>query len=160
MEKQEFKKAIHQSLVLHGFQKRKDNWYVESDDTIALVNLQSSNYTSRYYVNLAAWIKVLGTERNPKEWKCPIRIRLDAAYPNERDRIERVFDLEDDRLTDDDRKNEITSILECLVVPFISKFHSIESLQRAYSAGELSGGGVNVKAKKIILDWKNQVNKT
>ncbi|RID81555.1 DUF4304 domain-containing protein [Peribacillus asahii] len=61
-----------------GFKKNKTTWQKSTDDLIYVLNIQGSQWSNEdYYINVAIYIKALGTEINPTEYRCHIRSRID-----------------------------------------------------------------------------------
>jgi hypothetical protein len=64
MEHKEFKAIIDNILISNRFYKKSNNWYKYTDECIALLNLQHSNFGSYYYINLAVFIKNIILKKN------------------------------------------------------------------------------------------------
>ena len=61
-----------------GFRKVKTTWRKTTDELIYVVNIQGSQWSNEdYYINVAIYIKALGTEINPTEYRCHVRSRID-----------------------------------------------------------------------------------
>jgi hypothetical protein len=71
-------------LKQQGFKKTKTTWRKTTDDLVFVLNVQGSQRSSEdYYINVAIYIKALGTEENPAEYRCHIRDRIDHDKPFE-----------------------------------------------------------------------------
>jgi hypothetical protein len=57
-----------------GGEKKSGGWYWRSDEVVAVVDLQKSQYGPKYYVNVAFWLRAAGDEPFPKTWKSHIRM--------------------------------------------------------------------------------------
>jgi hypothetical protein len=65
-------------LKQQGFKKNKTTWRKTTDDLVYVLNIQGSQWSKEdYYINVAIYIKALGTEINPTEYRCHIRSRID-----------------------------------------------------------------------------------
>lgn len=65
-------------LKKKGFKKIKTTWRKTTDQLVFVLNIQRSQWSEgEYYINLALYIKALGTEVNPSEYRCHIRSRID-----------------------------------------------------------------------------------
>jgi len=76
-----------------GMVKRSGSWYARGDETILVLNLQKSNYSASYYLNVAVWLLAVESADFPKENKCHIRTRMtqlvdDPGY------LDRLLDVE------------------------------------------------------------------
>ena len=59
------------------FKKTRANWRKEIDDLIFVLNIQTSQWSKEdYYINVGIYIKDLGIEQNPPEYRCHIRDRI------------------------------------------------------------------------------------
>lgn len=67
--------AIGKPLKAAGFKKKANTWFLNNDETIAVLNLQRSSYGPQYYINVGLWLKPLGEVDIPKEHHCHIRCR-------------------------------------------------------------------------------------
>lgn len=150
MEAKQLEKLFHTLLAPHGFKKKGATWYLESDDVIGLVNLQSSNFGDQFYVNLAVWLKVLGDNPTPKEHQCPVRTRLTSAFPDEQARFEQAFDFESESLSDTKRAEEISEIVNKWIIPFARKIQNLDSLKSAIDTDELRNAAISLKAKEYL----------
>src|SRR5690606_32295526 len=61
----------------HGYSKRSGSWFRRQDETIAVLDLQRSDFAHTYYVNVALWLLPLGDVRAPQEHTCHVRTRAD-----------------------------------------------------------------------------------
>lgn len=66
-----------------GFKKSKSNWYKLTNDLIFVFNVQASLYSEEYYINVGIYIKALGNESTPPEFRCHIRSRINDIKPFE-----------------------------------------------------------------------------
>jgi hypothetical protein len=61
--------AFDEVMKKAGFRKKSGSWCLDTAETIAVANLQKSNYGEQYYVNLAVWLKGLADSVFPREHK-------------------------------------------------------------------------------------------
>ncbi|PTT89210.1 hypothetical protein DBR42_08310 [Pelomonas sp. HMWF004] len=69
--------AIASPLKVLGFRKKSRTWWRTTEDTICVLNLQKSPFGERLYVNLGVYLRVLGSDLNPPENQCHVRVRLE-----------------------------------------------------------------------------------
>ncbi|MCR1784449.1 DUF4304 domain-containing protein [Nocardioides carbamazepini] len=96
-----------------GLTKKGGAWYLHSDDTVLVVELQKSNFGLTYFVNVAVWLRSLGDSHFPKEHACHIRTRLGELVADP-ERIAELLDLErsvDDLQRADELEAELTTTL-------------------------------------------------
>jgi len=128
--------AFGRLLKSEGFKKRRaDSWYFESADTISVVNLQKSAYGGQFYVNVAVWLKPLGEAESPPEHKCHIRCRWESLIPQDERSIQRLLNVDDVSLSDQERIAEIENVMVHHVLPFLNKAASLSDLRTLYQSG-------------------------
>ena len=116
IEKDNLVKTLHVPLKTAGFKKRSLSWYLNGKDTIVVVNLQRSDWSKLYYINIGIWLKALGDELFPKHYKCHMYWRVERLYPNERELIITSCDLEK---SNPDLLNRLQVFFESNLVPFL-----------------------------------------
>ncbi|HWL09243.1 MAG TPA: DUF4304 domain-containing protein [Planctomicrobium sp.] len=79
--KEEQIKALAALLKPLGFKKRRTTWYLQTVDTIQAINVQGSQWGPAYYLNVGTYLRALGEESMPPEYRCHIRARI---HPPER----------------------------------------------------------------------------
>jgi len=81
----------------HGFKKNKTTWRKTTDDLIYVLNIQGSQWSNEdYYINVAIYIKALGTEINPPEYRCHISSRIDNELRSSHPRSKLDLELSQD----------------------------------------------------------------
>ncbi len=145
------KETIAAVMKKNGFRRKSNSWYLRTDDTILVVNLQKSIYGDSYFVNLAVWMKALGENTFPRQNHCHIRLRAETLEePIRRDYWDRtVLNLENTDISDAERTQKILSLLEEKALPFLLSCGSVEGIRKLYREGRLKTGVVLV-AKKFL----------
>lgn len=74
MEKKEFEKALRSILELYGFKYIKKGYYRKTDELIAVIATQKSNFDAdSYYLNYGFLIKQLNPDMEyPKDYVCDV----------------------------------------------------------------------------------------
>jgi hypothetical protein len=122
--------------------KKSGSWYRRGPDTILVLNLQKSNYASRYYVNVALWLLPLGEADAPKENKCHVRSRLTQLVPQElEERVNELFDL-DSAIDDAARREQILGVLREHLLPLMDSGSTLEGLR--------SGSGQRLIERSLV----------
>jgi hypothetical protein len=140
--------TVDKVLRAHGFSKSGATWHRDEEETTLVVNLQKSQYSDKFYVNLAVWLKALGNETNPKEHKCHIRGRLDAVAG---DAAETLFDCENTTLSDVDRAKAIESSLTDHAIPFLLECRSVALLNKQLKRGKLNRFFVVKEVNELVV---------
>jgi hypothetical protein len=116
--------ALAPSLKAAGFKKAGATWSRPSPLTIAVVNLQGSQWGPQFYVNLGVYFRELGGKLKPCEAECHIRTRLDAHVPD-RARLRQLLDFEHD-VDIQTRGMELASLVQEYGLPWISHVSTVE----------------------------------
>ena len=82
MDAEQFKKAVHPLLKAHGFKKSSATWRKHQAESIAVFNIQKSQWGEGFYVNIGMYFGALGKDRVPTENKCHVQTRLEATDPS------------------------------------------------------------------------------
>jgi hypothetical protein len=114
----------------NDFRRKGTTLYRDQDETVAVVNLQGSQYGGRYYLNVALWLKALGDEPFPKENHCQLRTRIAdlRPAPDDDERNEPFLDLKSG-LSDDERGRQFLEVLDTVVAPALSGTSTLDDLK-------------------------------
>jgi hypothetical protein len=132
-----------------GFTKRSGSWYRSSDEVIMVVNLQKSQYSTKYYVNVAFWLRALGDDQFPKEQRCHVRLRLERAAPEQQAELEQLLDLEREVLAEA-RRDRLLAVLHDSLDPVLREAVSVAGLRRLIDAGLFAAAAVTAPAQDLL----------
>ncbi|EJM98701.1 DUF4304 domain-containing protein [Phyllobacterium sp. YR531] len=130
---------IDDELSNCGFKKRQTTWYFKTARGVLVLDLQKSAYGHQFYINLASApieVETIGYP-TPKEYKCPLRLRLDSAYPQLSDELKLVLDLENLSIGDEGRTAVIRRVVSEYSVPFLMKLDGMQKIKRSLHDGSL-----------------------
>lgn len=113
----------------NGFRRKGTTLYRDQEETIAVVNLQGSQYGGRYYVNVALWLRAVEEEPFPKAHKCHLQTRLTTLRALNASEDEAYLNLSSD-LSDEDRRRDFRAALDSLVTPALADSGTLAALQR------------------------------
>ena len=161
MDKKSLETAFNKELVPHGFKKKASSWYRQTIGALQVVDLQKSAYGGQFYVNLCFVPDGMAVDGmpTPKEYKCPLRIRLDSVFPENSKQLEELFDLEGQSLSETSRTKGVQDVLIRMVIPFLDQLREPNDLRQGIIQGMFSRGLVNLAAQKhfgIDLNSGNQ----
>lgn len=131
----------------YGFRKKRSSWYRENEEVIMVVNLQHSSWGNHFYLNVGVLIKALSDLKDPPEYKCHIRDRIEENGPDMR----RALDASDDSITPEDREQIIADKVRNIVMPTLNSWSFKESLIELYRQGF-----GNTWVLRIALDFLQQ----
>ena len=152
MDTKTFKTLFRSALSSQGFTGKGGTWHRDSAETILVINLQTSQFATQFYVNIAWWLKVLGTDTRPKEMDCHIRIRLTELLFNERQLIEQLFNLEDASISNVHRSRRINLLVFDRIVPHILSLQTVQSLKLAFEEDMFKNAAVTLEARKNLAN--------
>jgi hypothetical protein len=73
--------SIAPKLKAIGFLKKARTWRRTAGDCIQVINVQKSPYGEQIYLNLAVYVRSLGSESSPAQHRCHIQARLEQIVP-------------------------------------------------------------------------------
>jgi hypothetical protein len=152
MNKRELKQTIGDFLKPLGFKKKADSWYLSNAETLVVVNLQKSNFGEQYYINIGCVPISLKNEMGatPKEHQTPIRMRLEAVFPDWKTKIRAILDLEKELEAKETRKEQLTTILRELLALLLQRLSTLPSLRNAYKEGFFRSAAINRDAQDFL----------
>lgn len=111
-----------------GYKRKGATWRQETNETVAVVNLQMSPYGGiLFYINLGVYVKALGSIPEPLERHCQFRTRVEALM-KDRQRALAVFDLSNQSITQAERDEELKLAVQTLALPFLQNCATVTGL--------------------------------
>lgn len=107
----------------NGFVRKGTTLYRDQAETLAVVNLQGSQWGGRRYVNVALWLKAVAQPSQPPENKCHMRTRLDELLPDPQ-QLERVL-LTGDGVEADAHGSTFRALLDDHLTPVLAATGSL-----------------------------------
>lgn len=107
MVKKDFVKYLDNLFKPFGFQKKGNNWYVESEELIKTINIQKSKFGDNYYLNYGFILKSLDL----LNLEMHIFNRLGSLNDAENQRIMKLLDFEQS-IDEEQRRIELSSYIE------------------------------------------------
>lgn len=141
------RKAVGEAFKNAGFSLRSDTWYLDAPETILIGNLQKSAFGDQYYLNLAVWLKVLGSLPFPKEHQSHVRVRATALVPG---LPESLLSLQGFKGEDEAGPRRVTATLSQQVFPAFMSLRTMKGIAEALESGRLDGALVH-KAVRAVL---------
>ena len=129
-----------------GFKKRGSTWRRSEKGFIQVINIQGSQWSKRFYVNLGIYISGLTNKELPVEADCHIRTRLEEICGPDSGIID-LLNYEDYSIEEQPRQN-IISFLNQSGVPWLEKCSNFEAAKVEYTLP----GRVSTKWQRDLLD--------
>lgn len=133
-----------------GFSKKSGVWCRRQHETIAVLELQKSQYGPQYYVNVALWLLELGEAECPKEHACHLRSRLDELFPAHEDQLKIVLNLDNPTLTEVERREKFESILNEQLLPLIDSSSTLEGVKTLVADDRLGMFLITGSAQRVL----------
>lgn len=144
----DLERLIHEYLKPLGFRKTARTWRRDAPETIVVVNLQRSQWSDAYYVNLGAMVKSVGDDpsytRNrirPRIVDCHYRIRVDdllrgkpvppAKISLEQARMHALLNFDLSSVDPVVREIELRAVIKQRVIPFLELCQSESGIRVA-----------------------------
>lgn len=131
-----------------GFTRRSGDLFKHSDQVVALLDLQRSDYGRSYYINVGFALNQLHGGAVDKFGLCDIRLRAEALI-GDADELLRLLDLET-ALDEDAREIELRRVFEERLVPAVDTGLTIDGLRQLEAAGQLGRGFVRKQARAVL----------
>ena len=119
-EKEQIVTAIARTLKANGFKKKGATWHRQQGEFIQALNVQGSQWSKSFYLNLGIYLCALGDNKTPTEYRCHIRNRVEDVC-DDRSRCNAFLDLENE-IPADARFRDLESIIETRAIPWLEEF--------------------------------------
>jgi hypothetical protein len=134
----EFKKMFGNLAKLHGFERAFGGWFRESDECILVLDLQRSNYSNLYYLNIKLYVRGMFTDEygELKLDKGLVRSDVGHIFRREPKEFSTALDLEND-LADTDREESLTKLFTEFLEPFSQRASTPKGIAQLAKAEEI-----------------------
>lgn len=158
MEARKFERLFDFELKKFGFKRRSSHWYLKTSGALQVINLQKSRFGDIFYINLSFvpdGMSVAGLPF-PREYKCPIRIRLGTGMSEAEDAyIKEILDLESE-ISECDREFGIKIIAQNYILPIVINIIDAESIKKALIYSPMKGMIVNREGLEFLGIFSNR----
>jgi len=147
IDKKTFKKTFAAPLEKAGFVKRGQTWYLDGKDVLIAINLQKSNWSELYYVNIGFWLKGLGEATFPEFYDCHLHYRIHDFFPEKSDLIFASCSLDESTL---EKLDEFSRFMEDELIPFLKECTDVQKLRELMALGKLDKGLIRKEARQYL----------
>ena len=130
-----------------GYRKQRSTWRRTGEEAILVFNIQKSQWGPQYYLNVGVYLRALGKEETPPEYRCHLRTRvcqlLDDSGP-----LDLALDFESS-LSSDQRSRTISEVLRSHALPWLDSRDS-EAKARQALLTQPDTGLVAVEARRHL----------
>jgi len=115
----------------HGFVRKKETYYLHTEDCICYLVVEKSPYSGKYGLAMGCFYKKLldATDKFPDYGRDNLRMSVSALA--DRDTVQRVFDLEDNEFIKSERETQIAYLIEKCFLPFLNEVNTKEGIVAA-----------------------------
>jgi|APSaa5957512622_1039677.scaffolds.fasta_scaffold25808_3 hypothetical protein len=145
-EQKQLVNALKPLLKQHGFRKQGATWHRQVPGYIQVVNVQGSQWSKTFYINLGVYITQLGDKETPPEYDCHIRNRVNDLAQDRR-RYIALVDMEND-IPPDTRLPELLAVVEQYAIPWLEKYSNLDGI-KDWITGEQPHG---LPVSKAVFD--------
>jgi hypothetical protein len=131
-----------------GFKKTRATWRRSSAETILVLNVQKSEFGPALYLNLGVFLRRLGAETTPPEYRCHLRTRLDRLC-EDAGALEEALDLES-AVSDAERQRCVVSAIVQRGLPWLEARETEVKARSALMAEKVPTGLVMAAARKHL----------
>ncbi|NLG96704.1 MAG: DUF4304 domain-containing protein [Chloroflexi bacterium] len=147
IDKKTFKKSFAAPLEGAGFVKRGQTWYLEGKDVITAINLQKSDWSEMYYINVGFWLKSLENAEFFEIDRCHLQYRVERLFPEKNDLIITSCSLEE---SDQKMLDALSRFLEDQLIPFLMECQDEKKLRDLLVLGNLNNGFISGEARQHL----------
>ena len=156
MDNKEFKVLFGKIALEHGFIRAFGGWYKQSDECIAILELQKSNYADYYYLNGKILVQGLFDRSyavNKEQVKSP------SAHIgfNETPEFRPIFNF-DEQMDDSKRTEELEKLFNIHIIPFTNKGLSKKGILELINYDKVPILSVVKEELKKLIDDKGKTN--
>ena len=153
MEKKIFKTTFSELAKQYGFSSAFNGWYKQSDECLIALELQSSNYSHLYYLNMYVYVQGYNGAEFNEISKDLINGRRKILFRREDKIYSPLFDLnQENKLPDGERVKQIDAFFQEWLVPFSEEALTKKGVLGLIESGRLGGSKMIVKKLSALID--------
>jgi Domain of unknown function (DUF4304) len=116
--------ALSPVLKAASYTKRRLTWHRQAPGIVCVFEATKSQWGDQFQLNLGLYLRALGQEEAPPEYRCHVRNTMFALVPD-RSRLLQLLDFED-ASTGEGRLGEVVDLVVKFALPWLS-VHSDEA---------------------------------
>jgi len=137
MNSKEFKNIFNSVAREYGFEKAFGGWFKESQECILVLDLQKSNYSDYYYLNIKIFVQGAFGNHYVKS-KYLVKNDTGDVFRRQPKEFSDVLNFEDIQMTDDERISETKKMFSEFMVPFVNKALSRSGIKGLANEGKIA----------------------
>jgi hypothetical protein len=136
MDSKEFKKIFGEVAKTIGFESAFGGWFMESAESIVVIDLQKSNFGDYYEMNIKVYIQGMFGHSYPIN-KDLVKKDTGDVFRRQPSEYKDVLDF-DVSMDDEKRRNRLEKLFTEFIVPFTNKAMSKSGLKTLAENGEIT----------------------
>jgi hypothetical protein len=106
----------------NGFKKNGATWHHVGEELVKVFNIQGSQWSRYFYFNIGLYLRELGNDEKPTEFKCHVRFRVERLLSEEKEitKLYELLDFEKEQPIEQ-RIHQLEEFISKLVIPWFSK---------------------------------------
>jgi hypothetical protein len=132
-----------------GLELHQRAWFLRTEEVVVTCDLQKSQYSALYYLNVGYYLRSEGPETHPKSHQCHITYRAGKLIGRER-AFDELLDLEHP-LDDGTRSLQLHSLLTTELAPRIHRGSTIAGLRAMLADGSMTHHYLRGPAQAVLL---------
>ena len=107
----------------NGFKKNGATWHHVGEDLVKVFNIQGSQWSRYFYFNIGLYLRELGNDQKPTEFKCHVRLRAGQLLSGEKE-ITKLYELSvfEKEQPIEQRIHQLEELISKLVIPWFALF--------------------------------------
>jgi len=112
----------------NGFRKTGATWHRDANRLVQVFNIQKSQWGDQFYLNVGIYLRDLGNEARPTEYRCHVRCRVEGLLGDgECPDLQECLNF-DSPLDKNQRYSRLQQIVAERVLPWFDENRTLESL--------------------------------
>jgi hypothetical protein len=133
----ELLRLLEVHLSVHGFNRLKKMWYLETDECYSLIEVDKGTWRTFYYLELNVVIKALMTRSKPSQMEGGLLgWNVEVLVPDPL-KIRTAMSLADTSITNKEKDTLIVTALEEYAIPFLKRVSTLEGLKEELRQNKL-----------------------
>lgn len=147
IDRKTLKKAIAQPLERAGFIKRGQSWHFAGKDAQVVFNVEKSDWSEEYHLNVGIWLRALGQADFPEYSLCHLYYRAESLLPEQEQLILTATDLNE---SSQELLSRPAEMIEDQLVPLLKDLTDEAHLRLLFAQGRLDDGLVRREAREYL----------
>ncbi len=146
----EFTKQLAPTMKARGYRKTGATWHRSFDKLIQVFNIQKSQWGNQFYLNVGVYLRDLGDELNPTEYRCHVRCRAEHLLSSaDFTELHQTLNF-DSQIEKADRYQKLNDLIERSALHWFDVNCTIESLGNELSINGTKGFLVFKDVPKLL----------